>query len=89
MLGGNIRYRIRGVGTETPDVRIDAAENEGTMIYNGDENAYYAYLGDSWIEIPLSQGSLYTGLSEKVKEWSQKARERTSSPTKNGHCKLL
>ncbi len=72
-LGGDISYWIKEINTETPKVRIESSDGTGIWIYPGDENAYYAYMGgDSWAEIPLSQGEVYMDIAEKAQEWVKK-----------------
>ncbi len=49
-LGGDIRYRGKGINTDSPKLRIDTIGAEDVLIFNYDENIEYTYTGSSWIK---------------------------------------
>lgn len=71
MLGGDIQYRAEGIGTQTPNLRIDQSNGEEALLFNGAENTYYAYTGDYYIKIPYSQAAPYSGLGEWIREYAR------------------
>lgn len=71
-VGGDFRCRAEGLGSKTPNVRIDKTDAEDILIVNGDRKRYYAYTGTRWLQLPYTDVTAYSG----IPEWAaQVARE--------------
>ncbi|OKY78751.1 MAG: hypothetical protein BTN85_1250 [Candidatus Methanohalarchaeum thermophilum] len=70
MLGGELRCRVKDAGTDEIKIRFDKIGAEDVLIFNNEENAEYAYDGDSWMKIPLDQNTSYYKMP--FEEWAKK-----------------
>ncbi|KXB04409.1 hypothetical protein AKJ49_02130 [candidate division MSBL1 archaeon SCGC-AAA382A03] len=68
-LGGDARIRAVGIGTDSLKIRIDKVGAEDILILNYEENAEYAYTGTSWLKLPITQSSPYSGIP--FEQWAQ------------------